>query len=353
MTNEEITIAKFHACMRNSVKKLRVFELNKKKESREYDFKDFDKICIKHDLEEYSELLYNYFLDLLEHNRLNYNSYNSYFTSIREHDEYCLDLLETIHFLHSILNDEIKSITLQKSKVSHQILNERLIYDIEQNLNSLFTRNFKSIYSNEEADNELRKQKNKKWFTDRMKEYEFQSLENIDFVFEDIEDNQIFYPKPYYEQLTGKELKIEIINSFRKTNPKVCELSLKNIEHLKHEIQNRLKRKKGPPKKNLHIAILAFELEDILKIEKLMKNNENSEIDNIALNSNDYRFIYDCLDFWGFLPSDEIQSPKQNYIRTSILKPFKESLPSDYLAEREEIFNSLNARLGRPFPNSN
>ncbi|MBN1819266.1 MAG: hypothetical protein JW833_01035, partial [Prolixibacteraceae bacterium] len=100
MAGQKITLNKFNACITNSIAAFDVFELNpkRKKKLREYKFTEFNKIMIKHDLEEYSELLFKYFKDILETNELNSISYYSYFLQGEKDDKFRLEILQTLNF---------------------------------------------------------------------------------------------------------------------------------------------------------------------------------------------------------------------------------------------------------------
>jgi len=142
MTKKVNAKAKFGACMTNSILKIPPFDLGHERSIRKYDKDIFFRILIKTELEEFSELLYDHFLNILDLNNLNVSTYFSFNSHLKDTDEFKLELLETLRFLLIQQNDTIKSITLQKSRDKHRIQNEQLIFIIERFLQDLFNKHY-------------------------------------------------------------------------------------------------------------------------------------------------------------------------------------------------------------------
>lgn len=277
MADQEITTIKFNACITKSISAFEVYELNdqrRKKELCEYNFSEFNKIMIKHDLEEYSKLLFNYFIDILETNKLNSDSYNSYILQNKENDEFRLELLETINFLFFKKEKLITtSVIINKHPNQHPIKNEQLIFYIETNLQQLFKKYFKKMQINGSKDEDL---------------------------------------------------------------------SQENIERLIGVFRNRLSKKEGASPKNQHLTILISEISDLIRVDRFLKNIEITDIDQIEVTGKDRLFIYNSLDFWGFIPEREKDntSTPQKYLNSTI-KQAKKFFPPDYNLKRKERLAKL------------
>lgn len=343
MNSKEITVAKFNACMTYSIQKIDPFKLDIQKEIHEYNFQEFNKIMIKHDMDEYSDLLFNYFINILIINSL--NAKNTINMDSQENDEFCLDLLKSLHFLTNHPKEKTISINISKSTDKYSITNERLIFESENYLQKLYKNYFKTMYSIEELDEELLDKKNKEWITIWVKHNEIQGLDSNDALYEKIEEGKTYYSNLSNEHLSGKEIRENIKNDFRMSHSKVKELNIENIKDLIVEFENRLAKKQGADVKNQHLTILAYELSDLWRINKFLNDKNITEIDQIGATNKQYRFIYNFLDFWGFIyDKDKKTSPHENYI-SSIIRQGIKLLPPEYNTQRQQNLTSLKEQL--------
>jgi hypothetical protein len=123
------------------------------------------------------------------------------------------------------------------------------------------------------------------------------------------------------------------------------QMTLEIIANEIRQIDNELKKKTGAPTKNHNITILAQALEDLLKIEKYLLTKDADDIDRIKLKSNNYRFIYECLDFWGFIPEKEANSSTPEKYMLTTINQGKQLLSKDYQAQRLKRILQLKEKL--------
>ena len=343
MTTEEITRAKFQACMRNTVSKYEPFELYTTKKLADFDFQEFNKIMIKADLDEYSKMLYDYFINVLDTNQLNREPFESFNMNSEEVLNHRFELLKTIRFLISNSKDHTKSFTISKTKNRHTLKDERLLFDIESFLINYFHQNFKIMYSADDADQQLKSEKYASWLEEWINK---NSLKGIDHLrlYQTLEDDNNLKIENDSEILTAAEVKARIIKDFRMSHSKPVELDIEILDELilKHETQ--LKTKSGARLKNHALAIIGNELSDLIRLNDFIANMDYQSLEDITINNHHLRFIYSILDFWGMIPEkEENTSTPEKYLRT-ILKQTRNYLSQDSADLRVKRFAELKAR---------
>lgn len=348
MTKQEITLAKFNACMVNTAIKYGPVEKSLKKDLSEFDKDKFHELLTDHNMGKYSELLFNYIFNTIELNQLNIKGYDDYFIADQANIEYRLELLKAFHFILTQQGLETKSVKLAKTKTIYfNIRNERLTTELETYIENLYKNNFKKMYSAQEIEFELQSEKNSKWITQWINEVGIQDVSTGIKFYSCIKDDEQYFAVKLQEKKSGIEIKKQIVADFRWSHPKKAEINLETIDELVAEYIKLNKTQRGPHSKNNFMTLLAAELADLAKVNRFLSSDKVDNIDQIKIQHPDYRFIYECLDFWTLIPSLEENSSRPESYMTTTIKQGKIYFTSDYYSARKERFAKLKEHLAQ------
>lgn len=304
----------------------------------------------KYGMGKYSELLFKYIFNIIEIHQLNKDSFLNYMITDQETADFRVDLLKALQFINS--QEKIKIVKLHNSKtVYYKITNERLIFEIGDFLLNLYGDNFKQMYSTNEIEAELQNERNSEWVNQWKKENGIKKGRNGAQFYTSIKDEQKYNPiKQEEEEISGIEVKKQIISDFRRSHAKQAEISLETINKLLVELSGRNTVKSRKPRKNEFMTLLAAELSDLIRINRFLVLETADDFDKIPIKfPDDYRFIYDCLDFWTLIPDlEESTSMPEDYMSTT-MKQGKGYFPADYASKRKERMAKLKEQLADYF----
>ena len=95
--------------------------------------------------------------------------------------------------------------------------------------------------------------------------------------------------------------------------------------------------------KNQHVAILAAEIGDLLRVNQFLNFSDIADLDQIKLVAKNYLLIYEILDFWGFIPEREKNTSTPNNYLKMTLKQSAKYLPNNSI--RKERFTAIKQAL--------
>lgn len=328
MNNQKITILKFQACTGIEESVLREWSTSKKYNHNEFasKFQNFNEILIENDMQEFANLLWNYFnqylisKDVVQKNNLNYETFKNI---IQDDNKIFEELTNLLHFLFSNRNKSINSIKIRKQRVKITINNKKNIESVFSDskiLESSISEFEKRKYNEEaltinEAKEEIRKNTDSKWISKWIMQHEYNDLEGFR-IYDDI-DFEIH--TDYFNPSTGKQLSGEVIinqmiQDYAESHVMEREVTSQFIEKLIDE-RFSSNKKSGPPEKNKDLKIIVRSLSYLKRIDRYLNNEKVTDIEQIKLESDDCKFAFDCIDFFN-LNDKENKSPKPKYIRT-------------------------------------
>lgn len=345
MKKEELTKAKFDACMTYHVNRYIPFETYSEKSLNEFDFEQFNDIMKNAGLDEFSTLLFQYFKNLLDLNELNREAIEHSKIFDFEENNYRLDILKAIRLIISKPTDLTISFTITKSKNKYVIRDNRLVAEIEDYITSLFNKRFKEMYSYDEADLELQKAQNESWASKWLGDsYEKDSGTRVAY-YSDIKDNNIFKYTNDNEDITGLMFKKDIQRRFMLSFQKTRELTIESIDQLIQEYDDQMKNRYTDNRKMVAASIIAREIADLIRVKDYISSTTSINIDDIKLKDADLRTIFAVLDYWGFMPPRESNSSTpEKYLRITI-KQNKSFLPAEYFDKRKDRLVKLQSQI--------
>lgn len=345
MTKEELTNAKFDACMTHHVNRYMPFETYSEKSLNEFDFEQFNDIMKNAGLDEFSTLLFQYFKNILDLNELNREAIEHSKIFDFEENSYRLDILKAIRFFISKPKDLTISFTLTKSKNKYVIRDNRLVAEIEDYITSLFNKRFNEMYSHDEADLELQKAQNESWASKLLGDsYEKESGTRVAY-YSDIKDNKIFKYTNDNEDITGLMLKKDIQRRFMNSFQKTRELTIESIDQLIQEYDDRMKNRYTDNRKMVAASIIAWEIADLIQVKEYNSSTTSIDIEEIKIRNSDLRTIFTLLDYWGFMPPRERNSSTpEKYLRIT-LNQTRSFLPAEYYDKRTDRLVKLKSQI--------
>ena len=305
--------AKFCACFGYSTHD---FQRRQKPDESVYNNMDmnvsaFKKMLIKNDMDEYTnELLYYWYISKLNASKKTTSRIPTTIEANKKRDEYEKDLTESLLFLLSVNSDTNMSVTFQKSRNSLTKNNNDIIKCIIDSLILEYDKNnFNEVeLSFEEAVVEIENRCDLQWIKDFVKEDvrnnpDIFQIEEVyfDFNFDFEEAFEISYNDQMIEayaneHYTKREITIEFLKSKIEMIPKLS------------------KNKAGAKRKNDQIGIIGTNLSYLKRIDTFIHDSEKlKDINSVKLTNKDYRFIHDCLVFFGLI---EDYSVKENTTTT-------------------------------------
>jgi hypothetical protein len=265
------------------------------------DVEAFKILMIKNDMQEYANHLLNYC----------YNETKRYIHKKERIEkkkvlsEYEEGLIGSLRFLLSNTDGKNLSITINKSRNSHKITDVNVINAVTKGLITEYeTTKLNNYITIEEAENEIKMKKDIEWIRDWIKQYisiiDKSELESID-----ISDIDVFVCQ-------------KMIEDYSEFHQCLREIDLDFLTKSPSEFGVELDSDAGAKPKVEMVAKLAEQMSYLVRIDRFLNNQKGlTDIDEIKLTSQDCRFIYDCLAFFGQI--DKLnKSPKPNYIRTLI-----------------------------------
>lgn len=317
MVTQEDTSIKFRACFGLYKNNIPQFDTSTYVEAS-MNINDFRKMLIKNDMEEYeNELLAFWYAEI--QNKQKIESFLTRIDNKADVRQLEVDLTETLIFLLSNTSADNTSITFQKSRNSKTTCNTAIIDCVIQSLLTEYEKHDFNLteMEYEEAEEELKGWCDSDW------------IEN--YILEDRKEN----PRKYYircEQdiyhfdsfetfhICLDEIMIEKYAKDHCSYKKITlDLLLDNLSQLKKHT----KQKVGAKPKNTRLLFVAANLSYLKRIDRFILNTDGvKNINQLKLSNKDYRFIHDCLVFFGLCEDyskNEINSTTpEKYIYTTL-----------------------------------
>lgn len=299
MKSSEETITKFCACFGYSKHD---FERRQKPEEPAYlemgmNVAAFKKMLMKNDMEEYTnELLYYWYIQLLNARRKTITKIQTSSEVIKNRNEQEKDLTEMLIFLLTDRDDTDTSITFQRSRNSLTKTNEVILKSIVDCLLDEYDKNNfnEEELTFEEAEEEINNGCDKQWVKDYMKEIIKDNPSLFDF---DLDD---YLYADFFDEAFEICCDDQMIEIYAQEHCTKREITLEYLNYKLNNIKQKTKKKVGAKPKNEQIAIIGCNLSYLKRIDRFIGNSENlKDINLIKLTNKDYRFIHDCLVFWG------------------------------------------------------
>ncbi len=302
---------------------------------RGVDVDAFKKILIKNDMEQYSILLLYYINEIYLSNDFD-KTIEANILASQEYEremQYEKDLTRTLQFL---LSDEFgvnSSITFQKSKNSLTIPNQDIVNSFINSLIQEFKKNnyHKINLTYDEA--KAMMLANEKWAKAVFKEECF---------FDELK-NEIKVVKVEFE---------ESIMDFAYSIVKEMEIDQEFLKNKLQDLSLNLTKKKGAKIKKNRVATLCEDLSYLKRIDSYLNRTDFEYIDDLKLTNKDYRFIHDCVVFFGVIPDKTgtlTKSLPENYIRSLITQKTCEWYEVDLKKERINRIRDLKKELKANF----
>ena len=279
----------------------------------------FRKILIKNDMEEYELPLikYWYFLNLnIMKRKSRKPQIEEQLKSTADQLKNEMDLNEALFFLLSNNTKKDTSIILQQSTTSHTIKNNDIVDALTTSLVELYIsagfNHDKLTY--EEAEEEIYEDCDREWVRDWI-----------------IENNTMMsFSEDYFDCNSIEEYVCErMIEQYASIHTTCRDVDLQFVSNRLAVLKNRTKKKPGAKPKNIEAGIIGVNLSYLKRIDKLINNTGGfTDIEQIKLTNKDYRFIHDCLVFFGMIDDyskNEINFTTPEKYMNTILRQHKES----------------------------
>lgn len=313
-----------------------------------YDKEKFIRLLIKTDLEQFTELLWNFGLKevFLKHFK-DYNNKESIFngdyldyiikyrsefvtydedglasidTSSKEIKAENLELTQLLIFLleeiETGINVNFKSNILNNSFNTKSDLIIKSIINVL--INEYVARKLNKVnLTYEEAELELLAAEDEYWVRDYMTR-----IENVHYIHEGL----CFYFEDFDQYIDERDIQeyisTEMIEEYADDHYKFAEISLDLLKEKQTELSSKLRKKVGAKAKNDNIANLSVRLSYLIRLNRFLLQDEYNDIYEFPLSNNDCRLIHDYLTFYDLIPDQNSKtnttSSSENYIKALI-----------------------------------
>lgn len=301
MNSSEKTRRKFCACTTATDDQIKKWKLPEEAADIEkgIDLEAFRKLMYKHDMEEYTILLLPYIRNL----QITKSTYDLNSQDHKDCVNHQKDLTEVLIFLLDEKKGNSLSLTFHKSKESYTITNRNIIEPIiELIMKEYIDHGFNSDMP---TDEELEVLKGK-------------DIKDLD---QDLVEGLIIHHKHYFG-MDSEDYEIDYEHIKRDYLDSVLierEVDLESLKNMK-EKHFSCKRKAGAKPKNRDIEKLANDLVTLKRVDIFLNQKDIVDIEEINLENKDYRFIHDCLSFFGLIKDYSMNvsnsTTPEKYIRT-------------------------------------
>lgn len=299
----------FFCCFDYMIGNLDIDILN---ENTEYNFREFEKLCIRNGVEQYAALLY---IHCRVYKEMSTDEAYISPSKVKGDKKYQIELTES---LIPFFSSKIKSLKINISTSTEKAVlqDERLTSIIKEGLLSEYRNNKfnERCLTFEEAKKELQKGESQLWI-DRYKNRWLmkQALRHRDFHIDEalIEE----YAK---EHTTEEEV---------------------NLKHLQNKL-SLLKAKKGRTATNDQQGQLIEKISYLIRFDRFLAQNKCSDIESYTISNEDCRFIFSCLSFFGLIDKETAKSAKPNETHNSIRTKFEQ-----YRKSRKDKHHTAKLRL--------
>lgn len=294
MVTQEDTSIKFRACFGLYKNNIPQFDTSTYVEAG-MNITDFRKTLIKNDMEEYENELIAFWYSEIQ-NKQKVESFLNRIDNKADVKQLEIDLSEALIFLLSNESADCTSITFQKARNSKTISNKSILELTIQSFLSEYEKHDFNLTEMEydEAEEELKGWCDSDWIENYILEdrkenprkyhirceqdiYHFDSFE----TFHDCLD-EIMIEKYARDHYSYKEITLDLL--------------LDNLSQLKKHT----KQKVGAKPKNTRLLFVAANLSYLKRIDRFILNTDGvKNINQLKLLNKDYRFIHDCLVFFG------------------------------------------------------
>jgi hypothetical protein len=317
MVTQEDTSIKFRACFGLYKNNIPQFDTSTYSEAG-MNISDFRKMLIKNDMEEYENELISFWYAEIQ-NKQKIESFLNKNVNRDDVRQLEIDLTETLIFLLSNTSGDNISITFQKSRNSKTTGNTAMIDCVIQSLLTEYEKHDFNLTEMEydEAEDELKGWCDTDWIENYILEdrkenprkyhirceqdiYHFDSFETFHDCLDDI-----MIEKYARDHCSYKEITLDFL--------------IENLGLLKKNS----KKKVGAKPKNIRLLYVATNLSYLKRIDRFILNTDGvKNINQLKLSNKDYRFIHDCLVFFGLCEDyskNEINSTTpEKYICTTL-----------------------------------
>lgn len=287
-----------------------------------YNFDDFSRLLIKTKLEEYTELLYDFFLLSDERNidMIKYKKRKRFWLfsselleNILVPKDYDKGHYDALRFL--IINeDDGIDVFLKNKKYNNNI-------KISSNFFSDFIKKSlleyldpKRILEYEEAYEEIKKLEDFRWIQKHLRIKHF--------------DNLLFNPKFRTFDEIKDFIDDELIYLYAEEHTSKSKATLEEIEDILKDLENYSKKRVGAKRKNDEITELSLQLIYLINIKDFLSQNTVNDISNLTITNKDCDLVYQILLFFDRInkiepftktkPHNLIRSYISNYKKTKI-----------------------------------
>ena len=313
-----------------------------------FDKEKFIRLLIKTDLEQFTELLWNFGLKevFLKHFK-DYNNketiinrdyfehiikYRSEFviydkdglssidTSSKEKKADNLELTNLLIFLleenENGINVNFKSNLLNKSFNTKSNFLLKSIIDVLKN--EYVTRKLNEVnLTDEEAELELLAAEDRYWVREYMSRFS-----NIHYIHE----GGCFYFEEYDiytdEDNIQEYITTDMIEDYADEHYKFADITIELLKEKQIELSSKLKKKVGAKAKNDNIANISERLSYLIRLNRFIKQDKCNDISEYPLSNKDCRLIHDYLTFYDLIPDQNSKTTTtttpENYIKALI-----------------------------------
>lgn len=297
----------------------------------EYNYREFEKLCIKNDCKEYAPFLYIHCraFKAMSSDEI----YEQPKKRQRENLTRQIEQTEALIPFFSAKNNSLK-INISTSTEKGVLLDEKLVAIVRDSLLTTYKEKEynKRNLTFEEAKNEIEAGVNSQWLDN----YKNRWLVRQTLRYRAFEVDDALVEKYAEEHYKEEEV---------------------TLEHLVDRLGFLKGSMKGAPAINDKLAQLAEKISYLIRFENFLKDEKCDDIENFTMTNEHCRFIFSCLSFFELLDKNNAQTvppdKTHNYIRTTI-KQYQEKRKNKYYTGKlrftELQLNHLKMNFGSKKP---